>query len=90
MLYVLIMAGGHGTRFWPESRQLTPKQLLPIVGSAPMLTQTIERLSGLVEPAEILIATNKEQVDMVRTCAGSVPKENIIAEPECRDTDEPP
>lgn len=86
MLHVLIMAGGHGTRFWPESRKLTPKQLLPIVGPAPMLTQTIERLAGLVEPSEILVATNREQVDIVRTCAGSVPKANIIAEPECRDT----
>ena len=86
MLHVLIMAGGRGTRFWPESRKLIPKQLLPIVGPKPMLTQTIERLAGLVEPSEILVATNKEQVDIVRVCAGSVPKENIIAEPECRDT----
>lgn len=86
MLHVLIMAGGYGTRFWPESRQLTPKQLLPIVGREPMLTQTIERLDGLVEPSEILVATNREQADIVRTCAGSVPKANIIAEPECRDT----
>jgi mannose-1-phosphate guanylyltransferase len=73
MLHVLIMAGGRGTRFWPASRQLTPKQLLPIVGSQPMLTQTIDRFSGMVDLSEIMVATNKEQVDIVKACAGAVP-----------------
>jgi len=80
------MAGGHGTRFWPASRRLTPKQLLPIVGENSMLSQTIERFEGLVEPSEILVATNREQVSAVRACARAVPKENIIAEPALRDT----
>lgn len=86
MLHALIMAGGRGTRFWPASRHLTPKQLLPIVGRMPMLTQTIERFRGLVEPSEILVATNREQLDVVRECASTIPQDNIIREPACRDT----
>ena len=46
--FVVIMAGGRGERFWPQSRLKRPKHLLPIVGDAPMLTQTIRRLEGLI------------------------------------------
>ena len=46
--YVVIMAGGRGERFWPQSRLRKPKHLLPIVGDSPMLAQTVDRLSGLV------------------------------------------
>src|SRR5690606_9161806 len=49
--YVVIMAGGRGERFWPQSRLSRPKQLLPIVGDKPLLTQTVERL-GDVAPRE--------------------------------------
>ena len=45
--YVVIMAGGKGERFWPQSRLKRPKHLLPIVGNSPMLSQTIERLRVL-------------------------------------------
>ncbi len=86
MLHAMIMAGGSGTRFWPASRRLTPKQLLPVVGDEPMLAQTVARLQGLVEPQRILVATNIEQADAVRECVPSLPGENVIAEPACRDT----
>jgi hypothetical protein len=43
--YVVIMAGGRGERFWPESRIARPKQLLPIVGNKAMLAQTVDRLA---------------------------------------------
>ena len=43
-------AGGRGERFWPQSRESTPKHLLPIVGDKPMLTQTVDRVSGVVPP----------------------------------------
>jgi mannose-1-phosphate guanylyltransferase len=48
MLYPVIMAGGAGSRLWPLSRQLNPKQFLPMVDAdRSMLQATIERLSGL-------------------------------------------
>ena len=50
MLHAVIMAGGAGTRFWPESRAQCPKQLLDLVGTRTMLQATVNRLAGLVPP----------------------------------------
>ncbi len=84
--YVVIMAGGKGERFWPQSRLKRPKQLLPIVGDAPLLTQTVTRLEGLVPAENILIITNQEQQAAVEEVCPMLPKENIIGEPVGRDT----
>ena len=46
MLIPVVLSGGSGTRLWPVSRRLHPKQLLPLVGEATMLQQTVERLRG--------------------------------------------
>ena len=84
--YVLILAGGSGERFWPVSRNTTPKQLLKLLGDSTLLEQTLER-ALLIAPAEnILILTNHIQEDEVRRQASALPAENIIAEPEKRDT----
>ena len=80
------MAGGKGERFWPQSRLKRPKHLLPIVGDSPMLSQTIERLDGLVPPERVYVITNAEQRDAVlQSCPGLLP-EKVIGEPEGRDT----
>ncbi|HEX9784686.1 MAG TPA: sugar phosphate nucleotidyltransferase [Opitutaceae bacterium] len=84
--FVVIMAGGKGERFWPQSRLARPKQLLPIVGETPMLTQTVERLPELVPYENILIITNREQRDAVLACCPMLPPQNIVAEPMGRDT----
>ena len=84
--YVVIMAGGRGERFWPQSRLKRPKHLLPIVGNSAMLTQTIERLEGLVPVENVFVITNAEQRDSVlKTCPGLLP-ERVIGEPVGRDT----
>lgn len=84
--YALILAGGSGTRFWPLSRNDKPKQLLDLFGDGTLLTQTINRLAGLVPVENILILTNSLQVDAVREIASMLPAENIFAEPAKRDT----
>lgn len=84
--YALILAGGSGTRFWPLSRNDKPKQLLDLFGDGTLLTQTINRLAGLVPVENILILTNSLQVDAVREIASMLPTENIFAEPAKRDT----
>ena len=48
MLLPIIMAGGSGTRLWPLSRQLNPKQFLPLTGGQTMLQETIARLHGIL------------------------------------------
>lgn len=84
--YVVIMAGGRGERFWPQSRLARPKHLLPIVGDKPMLTQTVERLGTLVPPERVFIITNVEQAAAVREVCPMLPAENVVAEPVGRDT----
>lgn len=85
-LYVLILAGGSGERFWPLSRRARPKQLLSLFSPETLLEATLRRLAGLVPAEQILILTNAEQEAGVRALAKEVPPENIIAEPAKRDT----
>ncbi len=85
-LYVLILAGGSGERFWPLSRRNRPKQLLSLFSTTTLLEETIARLDGLVERDHILILTNQEQEAAVRALVPTLPPENIVAEPAKRDT----
>ncbi|MGI8604114.1 MAG: mannose-1-phosphate guanylyltransferase [Verrucomicrobiales bacterium] len=84
--YALILAGGSGTRFWPLSRNTTPKQLLRLFDDTTLLEQSIARLDGLIPRQNIIILTNWEQEAQVRATLSTHPEENIIAEPEKRDT----
>lgn len=85
-LYVLILAGGSGERFWPLSRRARPKQLLSLFSQQTLLEATLARLDGLVSPEHILLLTNAEQLDGVRAVVKTLPVENIVAEPAKRDT----
>lgn len=85
-LYVLILAGGSGERFWPLSRKTRPKQLLALFAAETLLESTLRRLDGLVPATQILILTNADQESGVRALCPSLPPENILAEPAKRDT----
>jgi len=84
--YVVIMAGGRGERFWPESRLARPKQLLPIVGDKAMLAQTVDRLAGLVSAKEVFVITNAEQREAVLEVCPELDPAKVIGEPVGRDT----
>ncbi len=84
--YAVVLAGGSGQRFWPLSRDRLPKQLLKLFGDKTLLEHTIERLEGLVPKENILVLTNQQQVEAVREVLPDFPAENIVAEPEKRDT----
>lgn len=85
-LYVLILAGGSGERFWPLSRRNRPKQLLSLFSATTLLEETLLRLEGLVPRDHVLILTNQDQEAAVRALAPALPPENIVAEPAKRDT----
>lgn len=85
-LYALILAGGSGERFWPLSRRALPKQLLRLTSKRTLLEETITRLDGLVPAGQIIVLTNIEQEKGVRAVLKGLPPENIIAEPDKRDT----
>jgi mannose-1-phosphate guanylyltransferase len=86
MLHVIIMAGGTGTRFWPASRNDSPKQLLRLVGEATMLRQTIDRLGDLAPNERRLVVTNKRLVEATRQQLPELPASAIVGEPCKRDT----
>jgi len=85
-IYALILAGGSGQRFWPVSRDRMPKQLLALFDEKTMLEHTVDRLEGLVPKENILVLTNHQQLEGVREVLKDFPHENILAEPEKRDT----
>lgn len=86
-MYIVILAGGSGTRFWPLSRTSRPKQLISITGGSTMLQRTVERVLPL-KPKRILVITNERQAEETsRQLAGfrSVPVD-VVAEPAARNT----
>src|SRR6478736_8484809 len=84
--FVIIMAGGKGERFWPVSRELTPKQLLALLGERSFLQQAVDRVLPVVPLKNILVITNEVQAPEVRKQLPKLPKKNVIAEPVGRDT----
>ena len=84
--YVIIMAGGRGERFWPVSREKTPKQLLRLLGNRSFLQQAVDRVVPLVPIKNIFVITNEAQAPEVRKQLPKLPKKNVIAEPCGRDT----
>ncbi|MEZ5398307.1 MAG: sugar phosphate nucleotidyltransferase [Bryobacteraceae bacterium] len=84
--YGLILAGGRGTRFWPRSRTRTPKQLIPFTGANSLLQDTVERLHPILPPERIWILTNSYLRDAIRKQLPDVPRHQIIAEPDQRNT----
>lgn len=86
-IYGVIMAGGGGTRFWPLSRQTTPKQLLNLSGKDLMVNEAIDRLSKTASKDDIFIVTNKTQVaKMLEATNGRIQKNHILSEPSARNT----
>ena len=86
MLYAVIMAGGSGTRLWPESRRDRPKQLLKIQPGRTMIQATVDRLGGLVPPARVLIATTGRLAGKIHEQLSQLPRESMLAEPCPRNT----
>jgi mannose-1-phosphate guanylyltransferase len=84
--FVIIMAGGRGERFWPVSREKTPKQLLTLLGKKSFLQEAVDRVLPLVPAKNIFVITNAAQLPEVRKQLPKIPKENLVAEPMGRDT----
>jgi mannose-1-phosphate guanylyltransferase len=86
-LYSLVMAGGSGTRFWPESTSKCPKQYLRLVGEHSLLTETLKRFDGLVPKERRLIVTIKQQEELAAQHSnGMVGDGALIFEPAARNT----
>ena len=86
-VYAVILGGGKGTRFWPLSRELAPKQLLKIIGSKSMLEQTISRISPIIPQKNICIVANRVLTSEIKNHLHPKAEEiNFFEEPEGKNT----
>lgn len=80
--WAVVLAGGVGSRFWPLSTHVRPKQLLPLIAEEPLLVEQLQRLEPLVGAARTLVLTNAALVEPIARLAPQIPRENLIAEPK--------
>jgi mannose-1-phosphate guanylyltransferase len=85
-LFVFVLAGGSGERFWPLSRKKTPKQLLRLFSDNTLLGDTTARVKDIAPPENVFVLTNAQQVEGTRAALGDFPAGQIIGEPAKRDT----
>lgn len=85
-IYAVLLAGGGGTRLWPKSRTKTPKQFLKLTGTTSMMQIAASRINKLVAWENIIVVTNHIYLEEVKKQLPEIKPENIIAEPEKRDT----
>ncbi len=86
MLHAVVMAGGSGTRFWPQSRQQMPKQLLRLAGDRTMIQQTVDRCADWAAAERTWIVTNHLQAAKTAEQLPELPPGNILVEPAARNT----
>ncbi len=86
MVYAVIMAGGSGTRFWPQSTKALPKQFLNLFGKGTMIQNTAERIQEIIPQERIMVVTNESYVSIVKEQLPKVPAENIVGEPVAKNT----
>ena len=89
-VYVVVLAGGSGTRLWPASRRAQPKQFCRIGSDKTLLEQTLLRLDGFVPNTQRLVVTRQEQYEcaaqVVQAGEAQALAAEIIIEPEARGT----
>lgn len=86
MIHAVIMAGGRGTRLWPQSRENTPKQLWKFLDGVSLLQDTVQRITPMIATEHILILTIKNIYEQICGQLSQFPECNIILEPVGRNT----
>lgn len=85
--YVIIMAGGVGSRFWPFSRTNFPKQFHDVLGTGrTLLQQTVDRFEGVCPVENVYIVTSQEYKELVKEQLPALTDDQILLEPHRRNT----
>lgn len=85
--YVIIMAGGIGSRFWPMSTAQYPKQFHDVLGTGKtLIQQTAHRFKNICSPENMYVVTNAKYASLVKDQLPEIPEENILLEPVMRNT----
>ncbi len=86
-VYCVVMAGGIGSRFWPMSRQGSPKQYLDIMGTGSSLIQlTYDRLKAISKPDQFMIVTSDDYVSLTKEHLPELSDAQILSEPSRKNT----
>ncbi len=83
---VVIFSGGAGSRLWPVSRRASPKQFQPLIGPESLFQHIVRILERGFGIENLIVITGRDYVEPIRAQAPNLPPENIVAEPEMRDT----
>ena len=86
MTYSIIMAGGIGSRFWPQSREAQPKQFIRVFDERSLLQQTLHRMGPVVPPERTMVVTHQRYTALTHEQLPAIPKEHILGEPISRNT----
>lgn len=84
--YVLIMAGGSGSRLYPRSTSSLPKQFQKIIGDKTLIEQAYDRALKVVKNDQIYISSNHKYIDLIKKYLPDIPVENYITEPTKKNT----
>jgi mannose-1-phosphate guanylyltransferase len=85
--YVVIMAGGIGSRFWPLSKRALPKQFIDFLGTGKSLIRhTYERFAKQFDPSHIYIVTNRDYAPLVLEHLPEIGSEQLLVEPSAKNT----
>ncbi len=88
-IIAVLLAGGSGTRLWPVSRELLPKQLVRFFGNKSLIQHTVERLSPMIQPGQIRVVCGSEhffEIERHMVEIGVPSENNILSEPCGRNT----
>lgn len=84
--YIVIMAGGSGTRLWPLSRKTEPKQFQAFTSEKTMIQETFARAAKVVPKENIFVSTTKDYASLVLEQLSEISEKKLILEPEARNT----
>jgi mannose-1-phosphate guanylyltransferase len=85
-IHAIIMAGGGGTRFWPRSKAVRPKQFLALTGERTLLQIAYDRIEVVAKPADRWVITGASMAELVRTQLPELHADRLVPEPMGRDT----